>query len=108
MLIANAPNGVTEVLLLHGDRLTLGERVPRHGAFGHSAECGDLIPLDRHLAVFEEGQIPHHGVGDQRAVLAGDDRGAVLVRGEPVDQVVDQHSVGETTRHGDHVLVFAP
>ena len=76
--------------MLEGKRLALGERVAHDLALADPAEGGDGVPLEGRVAVFVEGQVPHRGVGDERAALPRHDGRAVLEGGQPVDEMVDE------------------
>src|SRR5690606_1925832 len=105
-VVAGAVDGVAEAFLLHGEGLALGQGVAHDVALGDAAELGDAVPRGGHGAVGVEHEVPGHGVGDQGAALTGDDGGAFLHRGQPVDHVVDDDTGGQPAGGEDHVLVL--
>ena len=105
MLAAHAENRVAEALVFEGEGLALGERIAHDLALADPAEGRDGVPLQGRVAVLVEGQVPHGGVGDERAALPRHDGRTVLVGGQPVDEVVDENAAGKHARSDHHVLV---
>ena len=94
--------------MFEGEGFALGERVAHDLPLAHPTERCNGVPLQGRVAVLVEGQVPHRGVCDERAALPRHDRRAVLVGGEPVDEVVDEDAAGKHARGDHHVLVHSP
>jgi len=90
VLGTHAEDRVAEALVFEGEGLALGEGVAHDLALAHPAEGCDGVPLQGRVAVLVEGQVPHRGVGDEGAPLPRHGGRAVLVGGQPVDEVVDK------------------
>src|SRR5690554_695870 len=60
-----------------------------------------------HDPIFEVGQVGGERIGDERALLSGDDDGALLERCEPVDRVAHDGSAAERAHSNHHVFVLA-
>ena len=91
-----------------GERLGFGDGVADHVAFRHSTEARDGVPLGRHAAVGEVGQIGGDRVGDEPALRSRHGDPPLLRRRQPVDLVVRHDPAVQRTDGHDEVLVRSP
>ena len=108
MMCPNTVDRIAEVLLFNNKRLTLINRIASHCPLTDTPKSCHLIPLNTRRAVFVERQVRHRSIGDQGPLLSNDNRRAIFIGRKPVDLVVDQDAIIQTTRSNQHIFIFAP
>src|SRR4051794_28080758 len=106
-VMGSAKHGVTEVFVLHPERLRLGDCKAGAVTFADAAERLHLVPFGRHDAVLMERQVAGQCVSHVGALFAGHHSDALFERREPVDEVACNSAVLHLGGDRDQILVFA-